>query len=213
MYLEDLDMEVSTYAGCIDVFDNFMDIETANKVIEIFEKSASDPSCPVQFMDAAVGHDSRPGNDFRSNQVMTLFYHDCHEECNLNEALDFIREKWVACVQYYQKKYNVEVDFDEGLQLLKYGPGKEYKAHSDQGPGHEWRTVSGIVYLNPQDYDGGGTYFVNYDTNIKSNVPSMAIFPSNYAYSHRARAVLSGTKYAIVSWMGQNPIYDGAFHG
>ena len=213
MNLEDIGVGISTHAGCIDLFDNLIEVDTANKIIEIFEECEEDPDCPLEFIDAAVGHDNRPGGEFRSNVIMSLSYHQCHENCKANEAIDFIKERWIACVQYYQAKYDIYVDFDEGFQLLKYGPGKEYKEHADQGPGHEWRTVSGIIFLNPQDYEGGGTYFVNYDTTIKSELPSMAIFPSNYAYTHRARAVLSGTKYAIVSWMGSNPLFDGAYHG
>jgi hypothetical protein len=209
--LEDLD--IYTEAGCIEIYNNLIDVETANKIIDIFEKSNLDSKCPLDFGDAGIGYENKPGGEVRSNKVMGLFRHECHSECQVNEALDFIYEKWIDCVRHYQDKYSVYVDFDEGLQLLKYGPGKEYKPHADQGPGHEWRTVSGIIFLNPSDYEGGGTYFVNYDVTIKTDKPSMAIFPSNYAYTHRARAVLSGTKYAIVSWMGTNPVHDGAFHG
>jgi hypothetical protein len=124
-------------------------------------------------------------------------------ECGSNQADSYIREIFVSCVNYYIEKYQVPINFDEGFQLLKYGPGKEYKPHADYGPGHEHRIVSGIIYLNPWEYEGGGTYFVNFKKNIKPKTPSIAIFPSNYAYLHTAKAVLSGKKYAIVTWMGE----------
>lgn len=195
-----------TEAGCVEIFENIFSDEVAQKIIDAVEKSHSDIFCPLSFGPAFIGSEGQEGGDFRSNLVMPMDRHhsvngtEC--DCGINEIEEYLKEIYVTCVKFYQEKYQVYVQWDEGFQLLKYGPGKEYKPHSDAGPGHDQRIVSGIIYLNPSHYEGGGTYFLNYKYNLKPSVPSIALFPSNYAYTHRAKAVLSGTKYAIVTWMG-----------
>ena len=123
-------------------------------------------------------------------------------QCEVNNIHNFIKEKLSICVRHYSSKYGVEIAFDEGLQLLKYGPGKQYKPHTDYGPGAEHRVLSGLIYLNPGEYLGGGTYFTNFDYLVDPQTPTLALFPSNYAYQHAARPVFDGFKYAIVTWFG-----------
>jgi len=196
---------VSTEAGCIDIFNNVFSEEISNKIIEIFEEADNISDCPIKYSDALVGN-NEPGGEIRSNLILPVqnHYSNSGEQCScrINDALSFIQEIFSSCVRHYCEKYNLEIAFDEGFQLLKYYPGKEYKPHCDYGPGSDWRVLSGLIYLNPSKYEGGATYFVNYQTNINPQSPSIVLFPSNYAYTHRARAVLSGVKYAIVTWMG-----------
>lgn len=194
-----------TEAGCIEIFENVMSQDAADSVIEKFEYSDLSEDCPHSYSKARTGHKefSKDGGLYRSNQTMGLYNHECQDSlCKINNAISYIYEKYVPCVNYYQNKYQVEIGFDEGFQLLKYSPGNEYKAHSDAGPGHDFRVVSGLILLNPNEYVGGGTYFTNFDITVKTDSPSIILFPSNYAYTHRAKAVLDGVKYAIVTWMG-----------
>ena len=194
-----------TVAGCIEIFENVFSNETSDRLVKIFEDASSDPLCPQEFNPALVNFGD-PGLNIRSNNTMTIEPHedingeDC--SCQIAEASRFLREKFVPCVNFYQQKYGVDVGFDEGLELLKYSPGQEYKAHSDYGPGSEHRVVSGLIYINPGHYEGGGTQFVNYDLNLKVDTPSIVLFPSNYAYAHAAKPVFSGYKYAVVTWLG-----------
>lgn len=194
-----------TYAGCIEVFENVFSVDTAKKLIEIFEDSSNDSNCPNDF-DPATMNFGEDGRNIRSNRTMNVDHHlGINNEpctCRVAEAEAFIREKLTPCVNFYQRKYDVEIGFDEGLQLLRYSPGQEYKAHTDYGPGSEYRVVSALIYINPGQYDGGGTSFINYDINLKVETPSIALFPSNYAYKHAAKPVFSGYKYAIVTWLG-----------
>ena len=44
---------------------------------------------------------------------------------------------------------------------------------------------------------------------VKPDTPSLVLFPSNYAYSHTALPVDSGTKYALVTWLGHGIDFDG----
>lgn len=87
----------------------------------------------------------------------------------------------------------------EGYNMLKYSGGQEYKAHFDGGS-DTGRCVSAILYLN-SDFEGGEVEFVNFNIKIKPEPGMLLIFPSNYAYTHIAHPVTSGTKYAIVTWI------------
>lgn len=195
-----------TYAGCIDVYENIFSEEVSEKIIKIFEETNSNLTCPIKYSSALVG-DGEEGGSYRSNITMSFNYHDningekC--SCEISSVLDFIKEKLSLFVRHYSYKYDVEIAFDEGLQLLKYAPGKQYKVHTDYGPGNAaHRVLSGLIYLNPGEYVGGGTHFVNFNEIIQPESPAIALFPSNYAYRHAARPVFEGYKYAIVTWFG-----------
>lgn len=93
----------------------------------------------------------------------------------------------------------------EGLNLLRYQQNQEYKWHTDQ----PWkpmddkhinsftRMVSVVLYLN-DDFKGGETEM--HGRLWQPQKGKALIFPSHWTYPHRARPVLSGTKYALVTW-------------
>lgn len=199
------DVKVSTVAGAIDLYSNIFSEDVAQKIISIVEFADQNPQCPVGYSNALIGsgHD---GGSMRSNITMNLSEHMGLEGnecvCEIGQIVNFIREKLSLFVRYYSQKYDLQIAFDEGLQLLKYSPGRQYKAHIDYGPGAEHRVLSGLIYLNPSGYEGGGTYFTNFDELIDPDKPSLALFPSNYAYKHAARPIFEGNKYAIVTWFG-----------
>ena len=88
----------------------------------------------------------------------------------------------------------------EGLNVLKYTEGQQYKWHSDAQPGLEAtnRLISVITYLN-DDFEGGETEMGG-GLKYKPKKGKALIFPSNWNYPHRACPVIKGTKYAIVTW-------------
>jgi predicted 2-oxoglutarate/Fe(II)-dependent dioxygenase YbiX len=105
----------------------------------------------------------------------------------------------------YAQRYAIKEQFwHEGYQVLKYSSGEEYVAHYD-GDTAMGRAVSAIVYLN-DDYEGGHIEFPNFNIKIKPQPGMLLLFPSNYAYTHVARPVTTGTKYAIVTWIKDRQI-------
>lgn len=111
---------------------------------------------------------------------------------------------FIDAVNDYIQTYNVNVTQDEGLTLLRYSEFNKYDYHVDA----DWtiyRVVSALIYLNPQDYEGGETHFKLMDFSVKPEKPSIVLFPSNYAYLHAAMPVTSGTKYVLVTWMNDLP--------
>jgi len=93
----------------------------------------------------------------------------------------------------------------ESLNLLRYQQDQEYKWHTDQ----PWsqieedrsnsisRMISVVLYLN-DDFKGGETEM--HGRLWRPQKGKALIFPSHWTYPHRARPVLSGTKYALVTW-------------
>ena len=81
--------------------------------------------------------------------------------------------------------------------------GQEYKAHADGGTATK-RSISPILYLN-DDYEGGELEFVNFGLKLKPKPGMLVLFPSNYPYRHIAHPVTDGTKYAIVTWLHDQP--------
>lgn len=104
----------------------------------------------------------------------------------------------------YAAKYDVDGYWHEEYRALKYSNGAEFKTHYD-GSTITHRAISAIVYLN-DDYEGGEIEFTNFDIKIKPEAGMLLLFPSNYAYTHIAHPVTSGTKYALVTWMHDQPI-------
>lgn len=99
----------------------------------------------------------------------------------------------------YRKKYAIaDVANDEGYQVLKYRPNEFYKRHVDDSK-HKRRVVSGIIYLN-DDYEGGELHFPFLDYKLKPKANTAVLFPSNFCFEHEACPVISGTKYAAVTW-------------
>lgn len=125
-------------------------------------------------------------------------------ELEMPIAAGRVKELFIDAVKNYMNKYSTYISQDEGLTLLKYDINNKYDYHSDA----DWtlyRTLSGIIYLNPQEYDGGETHFKFFDISIKPEKPSIVLFPSNYIYSHAAMPVTDGTKYIFVTWMNDLP--------
>lgn len=103
--------------------------------------------------------------------------------------------------------------YREGIAVLKYDKGQEYKWHTDQGIVKSedgtnlslTRCISVVVYLN-DDFKGGETEMLGRKYRPKKG--KALIFPSNWNYPHRACPVEEGTKYALVTWF--HPVHPTA---
>lgn len=115
----------------------------------------------------------------------------------LNEK---IKQFLSFCVKNYSEKYSTPINSNIPLIILRYKKNGEYKYHVDNGPNF-YRTVSMLIYLNPDEYMGGETHFEFLDIKIKPSTPKLVLFPSSFMYRHAALPVQSGIKYVIVGWM------------
>lgn len=105
------------------------------------------------------------------------------------------------------------VDQGEPLQVLRYSPGQEYKAHFDALPnaGNQ-RALTMLVYLN-DDYDGGETAFVRTGLKVKGRIGDGLLFrnagpdgrPDPMSH-HAGLPVLRGRKLIASRWIRARPL-------
>ena len=208
--------------GVVEVYEDFFTGTQAKDIIKAAE-DIDKANIDFGFEDATIGKGHK-GGEVRSNLLMSLsaIAQYPNEGRSFREAIkngtdnhiqdiknlcDLIQRRLQDYVNDYTKRYEFPILFDEGYQLLKYRGGQQYKGHSDYAP-HIPRYLSALILLNPQEYQGGGTYFHHFDEMVKPDNPALVLFPSNYAYAHQAMPVISGTKYAIVTWLGHPMEYE-----
>lgn len=125
----------------------------------------------------------------------------------IQNQISTILEK--ACRNILAPHYDIDIEWYEKPTLLRYGPGGTYGHHSDSenwNPNSQtWnrfcdRSYSLLLYLN-EEFTGGSLYFRNFDFRLTPTMGTLVAFPSDHRYVHRAEPVISGTRYAIVSWI------------
>lgn len=105
-------------------------------------------------------------------------------------------------LQDYTRMYNIQLNYWEAMNFIKYGKGQHFAYHADHGFSYI-ATVSLVAYPN-DDYEGGGLRFDKIDLEVKPKAGDLYIFPSTYLFSHAALPVESGTKYSIVTMTDYN---------
>ena len=210
--------------GCVEIYEDFLTQDQADKIIEAVDKMDQDKDFIMGYEDAAIGKGHK-GGDIRTNKLFPITRHanEPGEARVVREAIKDGKEQYIldlkniqqllstklqTYVNDYCERYEMSIHFDEGYTLLKYEGGQEYKAHCDYAP-HNPRHLSALILLNPSEYKGGGTYFTHFEEMIKPDKPALVLFPSNWAYAHKAMPVIEGTKYAIVTWLGHQIDFDG----
>lgn len=188
--------------GCIAIWRDIW--PNPQKTIETIEKAASGEDSRIKFTPAfEVGENVVPGR--RTNYDLSLT-----NNAKFNEDLRIMNNQFLDLIYSAALSYTGKFAGDAGFHIvepfniLKYQTGEEYKIHFD-GLTSSHRSYSPILYLN-DDYTGGELEFVHHGIKIKPTAGMLAIFPSNFAYSHIAHPVITGTKYAIVTWLHDQPM-------
>jgi hypothetical protein len=99
----------------------------------------------------------------------------------------------------YMSSYGIYSEWHDSYGILKYGEGQQFTNHIDDHPSYH-RRVSTVYYLN-EDYTGGEINFPRFNITFKPKANQMILFPSTYVYNHSVSPVISGTRYAVVSWL------------
>ena len=106
---------------------------------------------------------------------------------------------FTECELDYGYNYRFMQSEHDGYSILKYSEGQQFKDHIDDAAALH-RRVSTVFYMN-DDYTGGEIEFPRFGLKIKPQKHQLLIFPSTYVYNHIVHPVLSGTRYAVVSWI------------
>lgn len=110
--------------------------------------------------------------------------------------------------QYVAPYFRADIEWFERPEVLRYGPGGEYKPHADAdhfvAEERRWqrvadRDLSVLLYLSDQ-YEGGEIAFPNFGFQFKPKAGVLVAFPSDARYLHTARPVTHGERWALVSW-------------
>lgn len=112
---------------------------------------------------------------------------------------------------------NIPVEHAEGLQILRYTPGQEYKEHYDffslnSKSASNNRISTMVIYLNDV-VEGGETYFPKLDISVTPK-KGMAVY-FEYFYNneelneltlHGGAPVIQGEKWVATQWMRRKRI-------
>lgn len=107
---------------------------------------------------------------------------------------------------------NIPIEHAEGIQILKYTPGQEYKAHYDffsstSKAANNNRISTLVMYLNDVE-EGGETFFPKLDFSVSPKKGTAVYF--EYFYSdnnlneltlHGGAPVVTGEKWVATQWM------------
>lgn len=87
---------------------------------------------------------------------------------------------------------------DSGYNLLRYEEGDYYRSHVDHSP-DVLRTLSLSVTLN-EEFEGGALSFFEGELDYFPKRGEGIMFPSHFMYDHQVKPVISGVRYALVTW-------------
>ncbi len=178
------------------------DLNLVGRLEEVIGESTT---APYMWMEALVG-----------DQQKMPEYRDC-VDCKISpahleniptqfEGLRSIYDDTVAgleqCMYHYQAMYNLNMEYMEAINYVRYKPGQHFSVHADSGFSYNC-TVSSVMYLN-DDYEGGELWFPFLDLKYKPRAGDIVIFPSTYIYAHAAKPITAGTKYAAVTMFDWN---------
>jgi hypothetical protein len=195
----------TTVAGCVEVFENVW--PDPDKTIKLVEERVTDPNRDMRWEKAST-FGGGMYQDLRTNKHLGItHYGQLYNDPVFQNIHNQFHALLLATTRGYRQRFGVEENFwPEDYNLLKYSDNQFYGKHYD-GTSHNSRALSAICYLN-NDYEGGELEFVNFKIKIKPEPGMLILFPSSYAYSHIAHPIVSGTKYAIVTWLrDQNNFY------
>ncbi|MFJ7974935.1 2OG-Fe(II) oxygenase [Peribacillus sp. JNUCC 23] len=148
-------------------------------------------------------HRSKIGVTHDVNEIRTsssMFFQE-----NENDIITNI-EKRIAAIM------NIPIEHGEGIQILKYTPGQEYKAHFDfftstSKATNNNRISTMVMYLNDVEH-GGETFFPKLNFSV-SPQKGMAVY-FEYFYNdqnvnertlHGGAPVITGEKWVATQWM------------
>ena len=187
--------------NCVRSYDNVIDNEWCNNVIDLFEKSK-----PKSFN---TGHkeyteldiDNLP--EIRSEMGLPL------------QPFKDIKEKFLELMKTNMNRFMKDVGIDklhfppvidmENIRIKKYTDnGKDqFGEHVDvlrsKGPSSK-RFLVFILYLSDVE-EGGETSIPRYNLKVKPKQARLLMFPPFWTHPHQGEKVIKGTKYTIMSYL------------
>lgn len=168
------------------------------------EKILSESTHPYfRWNPALVGYSEMPDPNYRKCWDCKVSHkHISQMPKDLEEIYVQTATVTKACVDHYSATHNIQMNYMEAVNFVKYGPGEHFAMHSDHGHSYVC-TVSTVGYFN-DDYEGGELEFSKLGFKIKPQAGDVVVFPSTYIYMHASLPVTAGTKYSAVTMFDYN---------
>jgi len=170
--------------------DNFINIEQCKTLINYQENHSPN--------DMSKG--------FWDSRIVTSY------DGQVKEIVDYIHNKIIsACSKFY----NEPTIYLEFSNLVYWGAGMKLEPHADnfwinepQKPHYSpHRDYSSVLYLN-DDFEGGETYFPDYNYCITPKTGKLIIFKSGAEHIHGVKEITSGKRYTMATWYTRNKNYS-----
>ena len=177
----------------IRVYDNILTHKECKLILDEYAESKD-------WYDAMVGGGVKKDN-VRKCEIAHISLKEViskNEEIRRNIDSLIFDKAGSAASRYIQEFPHCNISTDSGYDLLRYNEGGFYTIHTDNYKDRP-RTVAMSLMLN-DDYDGGEIAFFEREHIVKPSAGSVVIFPANFMYPHEIMPVLSGTRYAIITW-------------
>ena len=127
------------------------------------------------------------------------------------EILKEVTRGFSECVMPY---FNTQLAAFEKPTVLRYEAGGRYDPHSDNefwdAKAQAWRKTlnrdySILIYLN-EEYEGGKLALPNFLCKVTPRTGMLVAFPSDHRYLHAAEPLISGERFAVVSWASRTKL-------
>lgn len=160
-----------------------------------------------KWQEAKVGYkkkntDYRDCFDFKINKIENKSIIKNTDRLALEDIWQESYHAQLPAVEHYSSLYNIQLNYWESFNFIKYSENQHFKEHSDHGYSYVC-VLSSVGYLN-DNYEGGELFFPKFNLTVKPEAGDLYLFPSNFIYSHQALPVKSGTKYSIVTMLDYN---------
>lgn len=140
------------------------------------------------------------GHEFWDNRVINydrLGQHDKH-------AAEIMLDANIRCKEKIKEEYGVEFIYADTLQVIRWFPGMEQSPHADdmsntEVEGHRHRAFGSVIYLN-EEYEGGHTYYPNFNFEVIPKVGTLAVHPGDPEHLHGVTKIENGIRYTIASF-------------
>ena len=141
------------------------------------------------------------GSDFWNNRVInyqTMLQFD-------KKTASIMLNANIECGKKIKDIFNLKNEvYSDTLQIIRWFPEMEQSPHADDMSntdvqGFDHREFGSILYLN-DNYNGGHTYYSNYNFEITPKAGLLAIHPGDPEHLHGVTKITNGMRYTIASF-------------
>lgn len=171
-------------------FDNFLSISECESLINY----ASSTEMWKESETKTHPYDFWSGRTINYKKIIDPEYKNIFKSLMINIQKTIISE------------YNISEIYPDTIDLVRWFEGMEQVPHCDDMSnnneevkkfGH--RVFGCVLYLN-DDYEGGKTYYPNFDIEITPKMGKLAVHPGDCVHLHGVTPIKNSTRYTVASF-------------